>query len=248
MRNQVKASRQSLRGKEAFQPCEEQEDARSVANKERSPVFRSDARGHNQPAPGLLWERGVAPTGCSSRSVAAEPARATRPEKILLPIDLTQCPVEALELVGGMFKQGEVTVVLLHVVHLNIAAPENRIYEELASEAQRHLARLADQYLHPGIAKLLRVRAGNPAAEILAEAKFQRVDLIVLPARRPSFWTRLASLWKPAADLAISRLAGKIIREARCSVFMLAAKPGVHCEEARVGRTDDISLSLAAGT
>ena len=72
------------------------------------------------------------------------------------------------------------TVTLLHVVTLNIAAPEKGVYEALGRNAHRHLERLARECLHPGVATNIRVRFGKPAEEILSEAAAGKVDLIVL--------------------------------------------------------------------
>jgi nucleotide-binding universal stress UspA family protein len=153
-----------------------------------------------------------------------------KPEKILLPIDVTKCPPEVFELANSFAKRAEVTVILLHVVHLNIVAPENRVYEELGREAQWYLGRLADKYLHPLASTLLHVRTGRPAEEILAEAKSEKVDLIILPTYGPSFWARLTSLWKSAASPLVSALAAKIIQEATCAVFVVGAKTRFNCE------------------
>src|ERR1035441_624672 len=97
-----------------------------------------------------------------------------KPEGILFPVDVARCPLEVFELVNGLAKRPEVTVILLHVVNLNILAPENRVYEELGQEAQWYLERLANKHVHPLASTITRVRIGNPAEEILAEAKADR--------------------------------------------------------------------------
>jgi len=153
-----------------------------------------------------------------------------KPERILLPIDITKCPPAVFELANSFAKSPEVTVTLLHVVHLNIVAPENRVYEELARETQWHLGRLAERYLHPRVRTLLHVRTGRPAEEILAEAKSEQADLIILPTGRVSLWRRLTSLWNPAASPFVSALAAKIIREATCAVFVVGARTRFNCE------------------
>lgn len=155
-----------------------------------------------------------------------------KPEKILLPVDVNRCPVEVFELVNGFAKRPEVTVILLHVVHLNIAAPANRIYADLGREAQCYLERLAGKHVHPIATAVAHVRTGAPAEEILAEAKAESVDLIILPTYGPSFLNRLRGLWKPASQPVASRLVERLIREAQCGVFVVMAKTRFNCEKA----------------
>ena len=93
-----------------------------------------------------------------------------KPERILLPLDIRKCPLEVFSVANGFARHPGATVILLHVVTLNIAAPEKRVYEELGRDAHWYLERLARGCLHPGVATTIRVRVGKPAEEILAEA------------------------------------------------------------------------------
>ena len=111
-------------------------------------------------------------------------------ERILLPLDIRKCPLEVFSVVNGFAKQQGITVTLLHVVTLNIAAPEKGVYEALGRDARWHLERLARGCLHPSVAANTRVRFGKPAEEILAEAAAGSADLIVLASKPPSFWSR----------------------------------------------------------
>ena len=155
-----------------------------------------------------------------------------KPERILLPLDITRCPLEVFDLVNGFAKRPEVTVILLHVLNLNILAPENRVYEELGQEAQWHLESLANKHLHPMASAITHVRVGKPAEEILAEAKAQSVELIILPTYGPSFWNRLKGLWTNVCIPPVSTLAERVIREAMCGVFVVLAKTRLNCERA----------------
>ena len=121
-------------------------------------------------------------------------------QKLLLPIDVTKCPLEVFEVVNGLARRAETTVVLLHVVTLNILAPENRVYEELHAEALSYLQRLAHLHLAPEATPVFRVRFGSAAEAILAEARAENVDLIILPAPAGSVWTRLTAFWKCQAE------------------------------------------------
>jgi nucleotide-binding universal stress UspA family protein len=155
-----------------------------------------------------------------------------KPERILLPIDVTRCPLEVFELVNGFAKRPEVTVILLHVVNLHLATQENRAYEELHQDARWYLDRLADKHIHPIASTLTHIRTGGPAEQILAEAKAESADLIILPTYGPSFWQRLTGLWKHASSPIVSPLAEKVIREATCGVFVVLAKTRLNCERA----------------
>jgi nucleotide-binding universal stress UspA family protein len=147
-----------------------------------------------------------------------------KPERILIPIDVAKCPLEVFKVVNGFAERPGVTVILLHVVNLNIAAPENRVYEGLCAEAEQHLARLAREFLHPAAAILLRVRVGKPSEQILAEAREAAADLILLPIRERAAWKRL---FAPK----IPRIVAKIIHNAPCGVFVARLKTCFNCSK-----------------
>jgi len=155
-----------------------------------------------------------------------------KPQRLLFPIDVQRCPVEAFELVNGFAKKLEATVILLHVVRLNIVAPGSEVYEELGKEAQYYLGRLAAEHVHSIASTIVHVRKGDSAKQILAEAKAERVDLIILPTFGPSFWRRVTGLWKPASDPVLSTLVQEVVREATCGVFLVQARSRFNCEMA----------------
>lgn len=144
-------------------------------------------------------------------------------ERILVPVDIAKWPVEVFSVANTFAKHPNAAVTLLHVVTLNIAAPEKRVYEQLGREAHWHLERLARGCLRPGITTVSRVRFGKPADEILAEAADGNVDLIVLASKPLSFWSRL---FAPVVPRAVER----VIREATCGVFLTTAKKWFNCE------------------
>ena len=154
-----------------------------------------------------------------------------KPERILLPLDIRNCSLEVFSVANDFARQAGATVILLHVVTLNISAPEKRVYEELAREAHWYLKRLARECLHPGVATTIRVRVGNPAEEILTEAAAANVDLIVLPLHLPSFWRRLFAPLLP-------RVVEPVVREASCGVFLTSATRRFNCEK-NWGRSTD---------
>src|SRR5215471_19908065 len=151
-----------------------------------------------------------------------------KPERILLPIDVTRCPVDVFDIVNGFANRPGVTVILLHVVSLNIVSPENRVYKELSEEALWSLERLADNHLHPLASTITCVRSGKPAEQILHEAEADGADLIILPTFGPSLWKRLSHFWNPPNSM-VSPLAQKIIRDATCAVFVVLARRRLDC-------------------
>ena len=91
-----------------------------------------------------------------------------KPKRILVPIDIARCPLEVFDRVNAFAAQPGVTVILLHVVTLSIAAPDNRVFEELGREAGWYLERLARKHVHPNASTLIHVRTGKAADEILS--------------------------------------------------------------------------------
>ncbi len=155
-----------------------------------------------------------------------------KPEKTLLPIDVARCPVDAFEVVNRLAQRAEVSVVLLHVVNLRIMVSEDRVYQELACEAEWYLTRLAERYLNPTTRAMAHVRIGDPAREILEEANAECVDLVILPTYGPSFWDRWIGLWRPASQRTVSRLVAKVTKAAPCTVLVVPATTHLDCEMA----------------
>src|ERR1035437_10676637 len=111
-----------------------------------------------------------------------------KPKRILVPIDIARCPLEVFTRVNAFAGQPCVTISLLHVVTVKIAAADNRVFEELGREAGWYLERLARRHVHADASILIHVRIGKAADEILAEAKAENVDLIILPIFGGSLW------------------------------------------------------------
>lgn len=145
-------------------------------------------------------------------------------EKILLPIDLVRCPLEALAVARAHAQRLEVGITLLHVVELSVDAVDNRLYREAGWAAEQSLARLAERYLPPLASLALRVRLGKPAEEIVAEAREATMDLIILATCRTALWRRLRRSVLPG-------VAERVLRQAPCPLLVLHAKALLNCEE-----------------
>ena len=173
-----------------------------------------------------------------------------KPQRILVPIDIARCPLEVFDRVNAFAGRPGVTVILLHVVTLNIAAPDNRLFEGLGREVGWHLERLARKHVHPNASTLIHVRIGKPADEILAEAKAENVDLIVLPTFGGSLWKRGVSFWKRlVAPIFPGVIVEKLARNAPCTLFFMHAESRFNCEErwGRPGNEIDAPLDSVDG-
>jgi nucleotide-binding universal stress UspA family protein len=145
-------------------------------------------------------------------------------ERILLPLDIRKCPLEAFSVVNCCAKYPGATVTLLHVITLNIAAPENRLFEEFGRDARWYLERLARNCLRRDVATTIRVRVGKPAEEILAEAAAGNPDLIVLPCYRPPCWNRLLGPILPG-------VVEQVTRKAPCHVLRASTQDRFNCKD-----------------
>jgi len=99
---------------------------------------------------------------------------------ILVPIDVESCPLEVFSYINQFAGDDGAKITLLHVSKLNIVAPENRLYPELARELEALLRRLQTKFISPRLDSRVSVRFGQPADEIVAEAGERAADLIVL--------------------------------------------------------------------
>jgi nucleotide-binding universal stress UspA family protein len=159
------------------------------------------------------------------------------PQRILLPINVAKCPLEVFELANGIARRPGVTVILLHVLDLNILAQGNSVYEELGRAAARDLERLARACLPARSDIRIHILTGRPADEILAEARAAQVDLIILPGTQPSFWKRLfAPIVAPTVE--------KVIRTAPCTVLVAKVKTFFNCQKAWGGEGRETNAAL----
>ena len=99
---------------------------------------------------------------------------------ILVPVDITACPLEVFSFVNEYVNHDFAKVTLLHVSRLNVVAPQTRLYMEVAQEIEMSLLRLKAALLSPQINANVCVRAGKPAREIVSHAAAMKSDLIVL--------------------------------------------------------------------
>jgi nucleotide-binding universal stress UspA family protein len=153
-----------------------------------------------------------------------------KPEKILVPIDTARCRPEVFSRVNAFAGNAGVTVILLHVVNLNVVPMGSGQCEELAAEAHWHLQQMAVRYVDPDITPVVHVRIGKPVEEVLAEAKAENVDLIMVPIPRQANEKPLVSLWR-----GLFGLGERLLRVSPCPVQIVHAETCFNCQE-RWGR------------
>ena len=153
---------------------------------------------------------------------------ALKTERVLLPIDVRNCPLDVFPLVNGVGSRPGVSLTLLHVVTLNVLSPDHRIYRELLAEAQLYLQRLSEEYLPSVPSPAIRVRTGKLVEQILAESA--QADLIILSTGGPSFWQRLSSVWKQPLHPMVSGRTRQIMDRAKCGLFIASSQTRFDCE------------------
>jgi nucleotide-binding universal stress UspA family protein len=112
-------------------------------------------------------------------------------KRILIPLDLMRSPCDALIFVRNLATQSPVCVTLLYVLNLNIVAPGRQVYDELCAESEAALRRLARFFFGADGAARVVVRVGAPHEEIVAEAKAEAADLIILSGPQRRSWKQL---------------------------------------------------------
>lgn len=153
-----------------------------------------------------------------------------KPPRILVPIDLSNVAPEVFQVINDLARNSCPVVVLLHVIHLNILAPDSRIYDELGREASWHLNRLSG-FVDSNASIQIRVRFGRVAQEILAEAKADTTDLILLSSRLRSSNNRAWRFpWSSRAKPLFSSLAETLTSSAGWQVLLVPVKTTYDCE------------------
>jgi nucleotide-binding universal stress UspA family protein len=112
-------------------------------------------------------------------------------KRVLIPLDLMRSPCDALIFARNMAADLPVSVTLLYVLNLNIVVPGRQVYDELCAESEVALRKLARFFFGEERAAHVVVRVGAPHEEIVAEAKAESADLIILSAPERRSWKKL---------------------------------------------------------
>jgi len=131
--------------------------------------------------------------------------------KIIVPVDISTLDkgADIFRKAASLLDEGG-KIILLHVVeevpsYLAIDVPADLI-ETATDEAQDKLVKLRDE---TGIDAEIELRSGPPAREILACAKEQGADLIIIASHRPDF-----------SNYLLGSTADRVVRHAVCSVLV----------------------------
>jgi nucleotide-binding universal stress UspA family protein len=134
---------------------------------------------------------------------------------ILMPLDLTDKHLKALETTLELARRSGGQVLLIHVIELIHGMPrqeEKDFYDRLERAAQEHLQKYADMLRQRQVAHREEISFGGRALEIIRFARESKVDLIVLtaPAAEPG---------KP--DVGMGSLSYKVGVFAPCPVLLV---------------------------
>ena len=152
--------------------------------------------------------------------------------KLLLPINVSKCRPAVFEVANRFTRKFQVAAILLHVVTLDLMASENRVYEELASEAELYLRRLSAQYISPNVLVLHRIRIGKAAEQILQQATDDPPDLILMSVDRAAFRKTPVSRKLGLSTATMSRTVTSVLKSATSDVLVLPTTGKFDCERA----------------
>jgi len=142
-----------------------------------------------------------------------------KPDKILVPIDFSECSTLAFEQALVLAGQFDSSIRLLHVVRDDMRSKpiffvdEDKIRELMNQQvdgALEHLGKINDRMNKQGVQVTMNVRTGSPYDEILKEEKSAGVDLIVIASRGRN----------GLQEFFYGSTTEKVVRRATCSVLV----------------------------
>jgi nucleotide-binding universal stress UspA family protein len=156
-------------------------------------------------------------------------------KRVLIPVDLMRSPCDALVFARNMATDFPVCVTLLYVLNLNIVPPTRQIYDELCVESEAALRKLARFFFGTERAARIVVRVGEPHEEIVAEAKEESSDLIIMSGPERHWWKHL---FRPNTTQ-------KVIDAAPCPAVVLPRSRKMAVRKPNVLAMDEASPSEA---
>ena len=143
---------------------------------------------------GSTAERVIRGAPCPVLAVRTEPAdnkdgsvlsRPVTLERILVPVDFSDCSLDALKYAGVVAKQAQASLMLLHVLEpvsygLDFTLGQTRARHLEVETWTKRLEELAATHQHPNMTVESRLRGGLPADSILDAATTLPCDLIVM--------------------------------------------------------------------
>jgi nucleotide-binding universal stress UspA family protein len=140
-------------------------------------------------------------------------------ERILVPIDFSDCSIDALEYAVVVAQQAKASVMLLHVLEpvsygLDFDLGHIRSREDVRESWMKRLEELASSRQHPEVAVDVRLRGGLPADSILDAAQTLPCDLIVMGTHGR----------RGIAHALSGSVAEAVLRKARCPVVAVRSQ------------------------
>jgi nucleotide-binding universal stress UspA family protein len=157
-------------------------------------------------------------------------------KNVLIPLDLVRSPCDALIYARDMAVETPISVTLLYVLNLNIGLAGPAVRQELLEESEAALRRLAGFFFGTDQAVRIVVREGSPHEQILAEAKKEEVDLILLTSPKDRGWKRF--MRRSTVE--------KIIDSAPCPTLLLPRRRAAMLPEPIIPLTRDTAPTRAA--
>jgi nucleotide-binding universal stress UspA family protein len=202
------------------------EEVIAAARAEDSDLIVVGTRGKTGLAHVLLGstaERVIRGAPCPVLTVRMEPAdkedtsvlsRPVTLERILVPVDFSDCSLDALGYAAVVAQQAKASLMLLHVLEpvsygLDFTLGQSKARHADAETWTKRLEELASSHQHPAMQVESRLRGGFPADSILDSAKTLPSDLIVMGTHG-----------RRGISHAISgSVAEAVLRKARCPVI-----------------------------
>jgi nucleotide-binding universal stress UspA family protein len=173
------------------------EEVISAAQAEDSDLLVVGTRGKTGLAHILLGstaERVIRGAPCPVLAVRTEPtdtqderalSRPVTLERILVPVDFSDCSLDALEYAVVLAQQAKASLMLLHVLEpvsygLDFDLGHFRSREDVRESWTKRLEELASSHRHPNMPIECRLRGGFPSDSILDSAQTLPCDLIVM--------------------------------------------------------------------
>ena len=173
------------------------EEVISAAREEDSDLIVVGTRGKTGLAHILLGstaERVIRGAPCPVLSVRTDSAdledervlaRPVRLERILVPVDFSDCSLDALEYAVVVAQQAKASIMLLHVLEpvsygLDFTLSHVRTREHVRESWTKRLKELTSSHQHSHVAMEFQLRGGLPADSILDSAQTLPCDLIVM--------------------------------------------------------------------
>ena len=173
------------------------EEVISAAREEDSDLIVVGTRGKTGLAHILLGstaERVIRGAPCPVLSVRTDSAdledervlaRPVRLERILVPVDFSDCSLDALEYAVVVAQQAKASLMLLHVLEpvsygLDFTLSHVRTREHVRESWTKRLKELTSSHQHSHVAMEFQLRGGLPADSILDSAQTLPCDLIVM--------------------------------------------------------------------